>query len=75
MKYETRIMKVAVGPANVDSYSELITTVEVVDEAGGEFVEVRQQTDNERFIRIDKNEWPEMKAAIETMIGYCRESE
>jgi hypothetical protein len=45
------------------------TAIEVVDEAGGEFVEITQGEDK---MRIEPSEWPTLKEAIDEMINSCR---
>jgi len=74
MKYETRVIKIAVIPKGEPIFNENVTTVEIVDEAAGEFLEVRQLGDSgeEGQIKIDPTEWPDLRAAIERMIKECR---
>lgn len=73
-EYETRIMSVMVVPYDEPIYSEMATTVSIVDEAGGEYVEVYQEGREEGLgkIAIDPVEWPMLRAAINRMMGECR---
>ena len=68
-KYVTRTTAINVLPENDALFSEQSTTVRIVDEAAGEFVEVEQE---EGKIRIDPKEWPIMAEAIGQMIAECR---
>jgi len=57
-------------------FHESATSIEIVDEAAGEFLEVRQcNEDYEGTIKIDVHEWPTLKAAIDKMIKECRNHE
>lgn len=73
-EYETRVTRVHVLPKGDQLFSELATIVELDDEAGGEFVIVRQQDDHEthQCIRISPEEWPAIRDAIDTAIKQCR---
>ena len=74
MTYETRITKVTVLPKGEPLFHEGATQIEIVDEAGGEYLEVSQCSDkNEGKILIDPYEWPVLKKAIDKMIKECRE--
>jgi len=73
MNYESRIISMIVAPENQPIYSEQATTVTIVDEAGGEFVEVSQHgTADIGKILINPEEWPELRHTIDRMIGMCR---
>ena len=65
-----RTLKVMIGGGKV--FDEGIITVEIVDEGGGEFVEVREQADTDRVIGIDPTEWQALRDAIDLMIGACQ---
>lgn len=71
MKYETRTMQVIVVPEGYDSFSEYATSITIVDEGDGEFLEMQQHREQDK-IKIDKNEWPAIRDAIDKMIGECR---
>ncbi len=74
MTYETRITQMFVLPKTEPLFSEMATEVTIVDQAGGEYVEVKQQgrTDLGK-IAINPEEWPMLKRAIDTLIAECRE--
>lgn len=73
-KHEVRPAMWRVGPVGVPVFSEMITEVSIVDEAGGEFVEVRQSHLNESgTVQIDHAEWPALRAAINRAMRMCRD--
>lgn len=73
MSYETRTTKLTVLLKGESLFHESATEVEIVDEAGGEYLEVSQCSDSyEGKIAIDPYEWPALKAAIDKMIKECR---
>lgn len=73
-QYETRPISWIVAPAGEPTFSERATIIEIDDEAGGEFVVIRQQTDepHEQRIAIDVTEWPALRAAINRAVRTCR---
>jgi hypothetical protein len=73
-QYETRVMSLLVVPKGEPIFSEKATSVTITDEASGEFVSVTQTWDHAEkgTITLTSEEWPELKAAIETMINNCR---
>jgi hypothetical protein len=74
MTYETRTVKVLVVPKGKQIFYNGVTSIEIVDEASGEFLEVSQCNDsNDGKILIDPYEWPTLRAAIEKMIRECRD--
>jgi len=73
MTYESRIISMSVGPHDQPTYSEQATTITIVDESGGEFVEVSQSGRADLGkIAINPEEWPMLRDAIEKLIGMCR---
>ena len=73
MTYETRTMSLLVIPEGEPSFSEQGTEVRIVDEAGGEYVEVEQSGHASLGkIQINPEEWPALREAIDRMIGMCR---
>lgn len=76
MNYETRTVKVSIVPKGEPIFHNGVTSIEIVDEAAGEFLEVSQCNDsNEGKISIEKSEWPTLRAAIDKMIKECRDHE
>ena len=73
MTFETRTIKIAVVPKNEPIFSRETTTIEIVDDSGGEYLEVCQcNEENEGKICINPEEWPTIKEAIEKMLEECR---
>ena len=71
--YITRTTQVVVLPEDRPIFSAMATTVTIVDEAAGEFVEVGQSGDiSLDKIAINPNEWPALREAIDMMIAQCR---
>ena len=74
MNYETRTVKVSVVPKGEPIFHKGVTSIEIVDEASGEFLEVSQCNDsNDGKILIDPYEWPTLQTAIDKMIKECRD--
>lgn len=65
----TRTTQITLLPAE-DSpiFDERGFIVSITDEAGGEFVEIEN---GDYKLRVDPSEWPELRAAIDRMIGEC----
>lgn len=71
--YIIRPTQLVVVPEGEPLFSEMATTVEIVDEAGGEYVEVQQvgRTDLGK-IAINTEEWPSLRSAINRLVKQCR---
>lgn len=72
-KYTTRVTRLTVLPEGEPIFSERATSIEIDDEAAGEFVRVSQQgghTDAEKWVLFDRAEWPAIKGAVDQMMGY-----
>jgi hypothetical protein len=67
---ETRTLAVIVLPAGVPIFNERAIRIEIEDEAGGEFVILRQDDDGK--ICVEPSDWPVLRAAIDRMIEECR---
>lgn len=73
MEYETRTSKIVVTRKGEPIFEEFATSIEIVDEAAGEYLEVSQCSDShDGKIGICKEEWPVIRAAINKMIKQCR---
>lgn len=71
--YISRTTQVVVLPEGQPVFSEMATTVTIVDEAAGEFVEVVQSGRIDLGkISINPNEWPALREAIDMMIAQCQ---
>lgn len=69
-----RTTQITVVPEDQPIFSEQAITVSIVDESGGEFVEVQQASRTEiGKITINPEEWPALREAISLMIADCRE--
>lgn len=76
MTKEIRTTKLVVIPPCEPLFSEHATTVEIVDESGGEFVVVSQDCPDHGCVgrvAINPEEWPVLRDAIHRMIADCRE--
>ena len=71
MSTEYTLIDVAmiVVPKGAFMHSEQATRIEVQDDGGGPYIEVSQESGG---IKIDPEEWPSIKRAIEQMIGTAQ---
>jgi len=68
-----RITQLTVVPEGMPIFDELAITVTIDDEAGGEFVVVRGQTDTHHgSVAINPSEWPALRDAIDQMVKECK---
>jgi hypothetical protein len=74
MEYETRTLKIGVVSKGEPIFHESMTEIEIVDEAGGEFLKISQCRDEKdtQEILIDPTEWPILRKAIDRMVKECR---
>lgn len=73
--YEIRTVALVVNKKGCAVFDDHATRVEIVDEASGEFVEVRQNASTTSgLIGITPEEWPLLREAIDRMIDECREA-
>jgi hypothetical protein len=73
MEYETRTSKIVVTRKGEPIFEEFATSIEIADEAAGEYLEVSQCSDShDGKIAICKEEWPVIRAAINKMLKQCR---
>lgn len=70
MTHETRVTRLHVVRTGEPIFDESATSVEIIDEAAGEFVELSQESGR---IRIDPGEWPTLRKAIDRMVRECRQ--
>lgn len=73
--FEIRALSVVVIPVGEEIYSERATVVSIDDEGGGEFVCVRQPglLSSQAELRIDSDEWPVVRQAVDNMMKQCRD--
>lgn len=68
---KTRITQLTVVPEGADLYDDRSTHIEIDDEGGGEFVKIVQPSGSAE-IRIDVDEWPAIRAAVNKLIKECK---
>ena len=72
MTYRTIIAQRRVIPAGKAWDDDGVTIIDMDGEGGGAFVTVRQEEQlNANEIRIDPEEWPAVRAAINRMVREC----
>ena len=73
-RYEARVTRVTVCPVGARLFSERGTSIELADEAGGEYVKVTQHADagDGKTIGIEPAEWPTVRDAIEALLDNVR---
>jgi len=75
--YHTVIKSLVVLPKNRPIFDEMATEVRIEDEAGGPFIVMSQHNSaNEKdTLRLDEEEWPLIKYAVERLIKECKKVE
>jgi hypothetical protein len=77
--YKIRITQLSILPRDEYIFSERCTTITILDEAAGEFLEVVQQAGSEEVkkqtIQITPEEWPHLQKAIEWMLTEISDNE
>jgi hypothetical protein len=68
-----RVLKLHVGPQSEPIYSEMAYTVEIDDEAAGEFLIVRDLSDDAGKIKIEPEHWLYLRAAIDELFHGLKE--
>jgi hypothetical protein len=72
VKYEARTTKIVVAPEGEPIFGELATSIEIEAESECyEFLVIKQDL-IPNGVRIDPQEWPTIRNAIDEMIGRCR---
>lgn len=67
---KTRITQLTVAPEGADLCDDRSTHIEIYDEGGGEFIRVVQPHGSDD-IRIEPDEWPVIRAAIDRLFEEC----
>ena len=76
MTYRTIISQRRVIPSGKTFNDEGVTIIDMDGEGGGAFVTVRQEEQlNANEIRIDPDEWPAVRAAVNRMVRECAKVE
>lgn len=72
MTYRTITTQRRVIPSGKTMDDDAVTIIGMADEGGGAFVTVRQEEQlNANEIRIDPDEWPAVRAAVNRMVREC----
>lgn len=70
---DTRPISWVIAPAGEPIYSTMATTVTIVDEGAGEFIEIKQYRRSDAgTIAIDCDEWIALRDAIDHAVKQCR---
>lgn len=76
MTYRTITTQRRVIPEGKDFCDDAVTIIGMDTEGGGAFVTVRQEDQlNANEIRIDPDEWPAVRAAVNRMVRECGREE
>lgn len=67
---KTRITQLTVAPEGADLYDDRSTHIGIDDEGGGEFIKV-VQPGGFSDTRINPDEWPAIRAAIDRLFDEC----
>ena len=68
--------KLCVVPSGKPIYDEAATTIGLDDEGGGLFVTIRQEDNlDTNEVKIDPEEWPAIRAAVNRMVRECAKGE
>jgi hypothetical protein len=63
-----------VAPEGANLFDLGVIFLEIDDESGGEFVKVTQNIGHgDSGITIEPKEWPQLRAAIDDVMKFCRE--
>lgn len=74
-KYIARVTQMTVLQEGKPLFDETATTISIEDEAGGEFVEIKQfpEGEDEQTIRINPEEWTAIRKIVDELIKQCKE--
>ena len=69
-----RITKMSITPNDCELFDDNATHISIEDEGGGEFIAILQpHMPSGCETRIDTNEWPAIRAAVNKLIKECKE--
>lgn len=72
-KHECRVTQYSIGRTGDPIYAEGTIRVDIDDEAGGEFIVLKQDSlHQDAHIAIDPDEWPLVRKAIDKLVKACR---
>jgi hypothetical protein len=66
---ESRITRVHLVPEGEPIFSEMAYSIEIDDEAAGEFIAVTDLSDRGGTVRIDFSQWESLKSAVDKMVN------
>ena len=68
--YKIRVTRLTVAPEGEPIFSEMATHVEIEDDAGGEYIQIRQIHDNAEpgVVGFEPDQWPLIKEAIDLLL-------
>lgn len=75
-KYISRVAAILVCREGDPIFDELVTKIEIDDEAAGEFIKVSQEQGGEKDkqeIKIDREEWPVIRDAINKLVNSLQD--
>lgn len=77
--YQIRITRIHILPKGDPLFSPFATTIEIDDEAAGEYLNIIQQADTEESmiqqICIEPKNWPILKEGIQMMLQMIKDNE
>jgi len=74
VKYETRIISMMLAPEGESVFCESGIIVGIDDDSGGEYLTISQEGyAGTNKIKIDKIEWPYLRALVNKMFKECRD--
>lgn len=71
MKHIKRTIKWTIVREKEPLFDELATDIEIVNESGGEIVEVKQRLEGSGKIQFGTEEWPAIREAINCAVKLC----
>lgn len=70
-----RPVKMIVCKEEDPMFAEGNYSVEIVDEGAGEFISLRELTDEEGEVGIEKKDWPKLRETLDIMFNNVKEYE
>jgi hypothetical protein len=67
-----RVTKWTIVPDDEPIFSEMATDIEITDDAGGEYLTITQHGEGCGAIKVDPEEWAELRGAIDKAVKECR---
>lgn len=69
-----RCTRLTVLPEGDPIFSENATNISIEDDAGGEYIRLRQYINNHNIgeVNINPEDWKAIRDAVDTMVAQCR---